>query len=91
MICCDSCHYTSVEGVQNAIHLCTVFRRHLPVSHPVFPARSHLSAHAPLLLTTIFFSLYPHICHLPKMLNLYSGCMIGTFKTVFIPNRFIEN
>lgn len=38
-----------------------------------------------------FFSLYLLICHLLKMLNLYSGCMIGIFKTVFIPNRFIEN
>ena len=51
MICCDSWHYTSMEGFQNAIHHFVVCKRHLPLSSPPFPSRFHLSAHVPPLMS----------------------------------------
>lgn len=47
MICCDSCRYTRMEGLENAVHHFVVFKRNLPLSGPAFPSCSYLSAHVP--------------------------------------------
>lgn len=52
-ICCDSCRYTRVAGLENAVHHFVVFKRNLPASGPALPSCSHLSAQVPPLMSLL--------------------------------------